>query len=120
MEKNSFAILGRYRMGWLLVSCGLILLLSHGPLAGLFLAKAVRLRRLCAVTPVAGMLASMRFNHWAGRSLLPVLLFPLGTLLMVAMALRAGILTVRRGGVVWRGTLYPTEQLRANMRLEVF
>lgn len=39
---------------------------------------------------------------------------------MVAMALRAGILTVWRGGVVWRGTLHPTEQLRQNMRLEVF
>jgi len=120
MEKNSFAILGRYRVGWLLLSCGLILLLSLGPLAGLFLAKALWLRGLCAVTLVVGIVARMRFNHWAVRSLLPVLLFPLGTLLIVAMALRAGILTVWRGGVVWRGTLYPTEQLRANMRLEVF
>jgi hypothetical protein len=43
------------------------------------------------------------------------LLHPLSSLLFVYIMLRSMLLTVARGGVVWRGTFYPLEELRAGM-----
>jgi len=48
---------------------------------------------------------------WAG------LLFPLGALVNIALLLRTAWLGWRRGGVLWRGTLYPSELLRGNLRV---
>jgi hypothetical protein len=42
---------------------------------------------------------------------------PLGDGLMAYVLARATVLGVRRGGLVWRGTVYPTELLRAGQRV---
>jgi hypothetical protein len=42
---------------------------------------------------------------------------PLGDLLMAYVFARATLLGVRRGGLVWRGTTYPTALLRAGQRV---
>jgi hypothetical protein len=42
---------------------------------------------------------------------------PVGDLLMAYVIGRATVLGVRRGGLVWRGTTYPTELLRAGQRV---
>ena len=49
--------------------------------------------------------------------LLPSL--PLGDFVMVYVVARATVLGVRRGGLVWRGTLYPTELLRGGRRVDM-
>jgi hypothetical protein len=36
------------------------------------------------------------------------------------MVIRAGVLGAWRGGVVWRGTLYPNALLRAGRRVRLF
>ena len=57
-------------------------------------------------------------SRWAGwRRLLPGLAGPLTAPLMAAMVLRSAWLGRRRGGVVWRGTLYTDDQLRAGSRI---
>jgi len=43
------------------------------------------------------------------------LLHPISSALFVYIMLRSMILTLGRGGVVWRGTFYPLEQLRKGM-----
>jgi hypothetical protein len=52
------------------------------------------------------------------RPMLATLAFPVGTLLFVAFLLRSGWLGWRRGGILWRGTLYPTGLLRTGVRFE--
>jgi hypothetical protein len=42
-------------------------------------------------------------------------LHPIGATLFVYILLRSMILTLARGGVVWRGTFYPLEDLRKGM-----
>jgi hypothetical protein len=37
---------------------------------------------------------------------------PFGALLFVYAMLRSAFLTLRQGGVIWRGTLYPLAELR--------
>jgi hypothetical protein len=50
-------------------------------------------------------------------SVLPSL--PLGDFVMAYVIARATVLGVRRGGLVWRGTTYPTELLRAGQRVDM-
>jgi hypothetical protein len=56
-------------------------------------------------------------NRAAGRGMFPSLLTPIGATLFVVFNLRAAYLTWRRGGIVWRGTLYPIEAIKAGTRL---
>jgi 2-keto-4-pentenoate hydratase len=42
-------------------------------------------------------------------------LHPAGAALFVYIMLRSMALTLARGGVVWRGTFYPLEELRKGM-----
>jgi hypothetical protein len=46
------------------------------------------------------------------------LLFPVGVLLITAMMLRAGYQCVKNGGIDWRGTHYPLDQLRTGQRVK--
>jgi hypothetical protein len=72
---------------------------------------------LAALSCGAALLAQGIICRWARRPLLPSLLVPVGVVLNVWMSLRAGWLAVRRGGLLWRGVLYPLERLRQGARL---
>ncbi len=65
-----------------------------------------------AITLVALLLLNLRY--WRLTTISPVylVLFPIATLLFVGTLLSSMILALRRGGVLWRGTLYPLEELR--------
>ena len=56
-------------------------------------------------------------HRWANRPILPGLLMPLVVPLATAMFLWIGWLGVVRGGVLWRGTLYPSKILREGKRV---
>jgi hypothetical protein len=49
---------------------------------------------------------------------LDLVLFPVGVLMITAMMLRAGYQCLRNGGIDWRGTHYPIDQLRAGQRVK--
>ena len=42
------------------------------------------------------------------------LFFPFGALVFVFTLLRSTLITLKRGGVIWRGTFYPLAELRKN------
>lgn len=117
LEKNLFGILGRYRMLQLLSLCALMTFFLVGPLAGLALSPQCWVRWVCAASLCAGLCTQLALDRWLGRNVLRGLLAPLGALMLIVMALRAGVLSLRRGGIIWRGTLYPTVLLRAGMRV---
>jgi glycosyltransferase involved in cell wall biosynthesis len=48
-----------------------------------------------------------------------LLSLPLGDVVMSWIVLRATLLGVRRGGAMWRGTVYPTALLRAGRRVDM-
>jgi glycosyltransferase involved in cell wall biosynthesis len=112
LTKNFFAHL-RYNLGFALLALLGMLWLHLGPWLGTALATgwaragyAVALGSLIAV--YAGM---------SGRSRVGVgyvLLHPVASLLMVYTILRSTVLTVGRGGVLWRGTFYPLAELKKN------
>ena len=57
--------------------------------------------------------------RWSKSRLLPALLFPLAALIAAAVMLRSGWLGCCRGGIMWRGTLYRKDQLRAGRRVKL-
>ena len=63
--------------------------------------------------------SSVILARWSKSRLLPSLLFPLAAIVAAGIMLRSGWLGYRRGGIMWRGTLYPKDQLLAGRRLKI-
>ena len=60
--------------------------------------------------------SSLAFNDWLDRPAWHAMFAPLGTSVMGAMIVRAGVLGKLRGGIYWRGTFYPTELIKPGRR----
>jgi cellulose synthase/poly-beta-1,6-N-acetylglucosamine synthase-like glycosyltransferase len=113
LTKNFFAIMS---FQWLraLLSCAALLFLNLWPFLGVWLAHG------WARLPYAVALFSM-FSIYFGMSLhssVPpyyFVLHPISTVLFTYTMIRSMCLTLWRGGVVWRGTKYPLEELRKGL-----
>ena len=72
-----------------------------------------------ATVSAAWVAASVLMSRWVRQPAWPALLSPLTAPLAAFAVVRAAVLGRRQGGIVWRGTLYPTEALRAGKRLRL-
>ena len=112
LGKNGFAIF-RYNLALALVALTGLTVLLFAPLAALAGPPAAR----WAFVPFA---VSIFFLHRLSRKQSDVparylLLFPIGAALLIYGVLRSVVLTLARGGVVWRGTRYPRSPCCAGM-----
>ena len=112
LEKNSFAGL-EYRVGAVVASVTAVVVLhlwpwvavfvTHGPTRWLNAAVVAMILLLCWWNaPLAGV------RRWLG------IFYPVATALFAYIIVRSTVLTLRQGGVRWRGTLYPLAALKAN------
>ena len=113
LSKNFFAILS-FQWPRALLSCFALAFLNLMPFVGVWIAHG------WARLPYAVALGSM-FMIYVGmswKSSIPpyyFVLHPISTVLFVYAVLRSMYLTLSRGGVVWRGTKYPLDELRRGM-----
>ena len=113
LTKNFFAIMS-FQWWRALLSAFALAFLNLMPFLGIWLAHG------WARLPYAVALASM-FAIYVGmswKSDVPAYYFalhPISALLFVYTMLRSMGLTLARGGIVWRGTFYPLEELRRGM-----
>jgi cellulose synthase/poly-beta-1,6-N-acetylglucosamine synthase-like glycosyltransferase len=113
LTKNFFAVLSFQAWRTVLSAFGLAFL-NYGPFLGVWLAHG------WARAPFGVALGSM-FVIYVGmswRSAVPpyyFLLHPVSTTLFIYTLLRSMFLTLWNGGIVWRGTKYPLEELRKGM-----
>ena len=113
LTKNFFAVMS-FQWPRLLLSCFALAFLNLMPFLGIWLAHG------WARLPYAVALASM-FLIYVGvswKSAVPsyyFVLHPLSTALFIYTMLLSMIVTLGRGGVVWRGTFYPLEELRKGL-----
>ena len=113
LTKNLFALM-LYRWPRTLGAAFLLLLFNLGPFVGLALAPGwMRLGYALAVGALA--LLYLCLSRYSRISPLYVVLHPLSTLLFTGTLLRSMVLALGRGGVVWRGTKYPLEELRKGL-----
>ena len=86
-------------------------------LAGFWIPGLAWLGWLGVAALVAGIAMGLRLARWSHRPLVPVLVFPIGTLCMVGILVRAGVLGALRGGISWRGTFHSSKSLRRGARV---
>ena len=113
LTKNFFAIMS-FQWPRALGSCFALAFLNFMPFAGILLAHGwARLGYAVALFSMFSIYVGM-----SRKSDIPpyyFVLHPLSTALFVYTMLRSTFLTLSRGGVLWRGTFYPLEQLRNGM-----
>jgi len=113
LTKNFFAVLSFQWWRALLSAIGL-LFLNLGPFVGIWLAHGWQ-RLPFAVALVSMFLLYLGMSR---RSRIPsyyFVLHPIATLMFVYTLLRSTVITLWNGGVVWRGTKYPLEELRKGL-----
>jgi glycosyltransferase involved in cell wall biosynthesis len=120
LEKNLFGPGSHYRWQLMLVRVGIIWALVAGPYFSLIFGLAHGLAPLW-IAGAAAISVQLIFPVCcvADRKTrgLILLLFPVGVLLITAMMLRAAYQCLKNGGIDWRGTHYPIDQLRAGQRV---
>jgi glycosyltransferase involved in cell wall biosynthesis len=112
LMKNMFSVLD-YSLTLALLACASQFLLFVWP----FLAIAIMRGNvqwlnagvaICALIACASNGTIVKVHWWWSLTL------PLAAFLSMYLMMRAALLTLRNGGIEWRGTRYPLDQLRAN------
>ncbi|HZZ38751.1 MAG TPA: glycosyltransferase family 2 protein [Acidobacteriaceae bacterium] len=100
----------------LLLGAWLALLVFGGvPLAGLFTPSVViRITSVLSLLMIA-LLYQQASRYYNRISLAWVFTFPVALALVLYAMLRSMFITLRTGGVTWRGTFYPLRELRRNL-----
>lgn len=113
VTKNFFAVFG-YRVALALAVLLAMILLQLVPFAAVFVAHgSARLFYALAVLTMLGMHAGV--DRANGVSPLYALTYPVGALLVCYMIVRSVVVTLWQGGVTWRGTFYPLQELRKGL-----
>jgi hypothetical protein len=110
VTKNFFASAG-YNVAFVALSAVGLLLTNVAPFVALFLAHGwIRIFASIAVAIALGFHVGV--NIVMRVSPLYALTHPIGALLCCYMLLRSTLVTLWHGGVTWRGTFYPLEELK--------
>lgn len=118
LEKNLFgAVAGYSALRWVAALLAMTWIFV-APLAVLVApGVGMPVRALAAASVLFSMAAAGVMERWTGRPARHALLTPIGDVLLVWMTARAGWLALRRGGILWRDTLYPLDELRRLRRV---
>jgi len=115
LEKNFFAGLN-YRVGLVLPAALVMLWLCIGPSLGLFVgpwwSRLVCGLGVAAIVGLTGLSrSSSSIRAWHGLTL------PIGGLAIVYALIRSVAIAQARGGITWRGRLYPLQDLRNHVKM---
>jgi hypothetical protein len=117
MQKNFFAITGRFSPVRLALQASVMGWFGLVPLAALLPVTLPWLRALLVATLGVQLLATLVAGRWAARPTVPSLLPWVGMVLGALVMLRAAFVGWQRGGIEWRGVLYPTSLLGERQRV---
>jgi glycosyltransferase involved in cell wall biosynthesis len=110
MTKNLWAAF-RFYIWLALLGCLWLIVFCVAPGAGLFYAPT----RIPAILTLAAVAYGYNLmGRTSGLSTWNALLFPLSALAFIFTLLRSMLITLKQGGVIWRGTFYSLAELRKN------
>jgi glycosyltransferase involved in cell wall biosynthesis len=110
VTKNFFAAAG-YSLPFVVVAVAGLLLMNITPFLGVFFGHGW-IRALAAASLVILVFFHTAIAVTMRVSPLYALTHPVGALLMIYMLLRSTVVTLRQGGIVWRDTFYPLDELK--------
>ena len=110
LMKNMFAGYG-YRVLDVLISVVAVFILSILPFIAFWFTTGAA-RAACALTCLVAVLIEGRLVQETHEPAIYGLTHPIGAAVFIYMSLRAMIETLWRGGIIWRGTFYPLNELR--------
>jgi hypothetical protein len=114
LEKNFFAATG-FRIDLALGGAVLIIILGVMPYLGLFVgpwwARLACGAGVASITAMAGASTRQSGIGWYYAATIPM-----AAILTLIAFVRSVVLTLYRGGVQWRGHLYPLDELKAHIR----
>ena len=118
LEKNLFGTVSRYRLWRLLLQLPFLFAVVLAP----FVACVYQLWPL-QLLGVLALAASYRYYYEIGRIAhyprYTVLLGQFGNLIVIYALLRSAYLTLRRKGIIWRGTFYSIDELKREQRVKL-
>lgn len=113
VEKNFFAG-AQFRIPVVAVQVLGLIVMNVLPFAGLFFGDGW-VRVVAAISVLMAMCFHLGVDIVMGVSPFYCLTLPLGALIFSYMILRSTIVTLRQGGIVWRDTFYPLDELRRGL-----
>lgn len=118
LQKNCFAVVGRFSLPRMVGQSVMLVWFGLFPFAAL-LPVTPGLRFIAALALAVQLMATLAGSRWGARPTVPALLPGVGYCLLAYMMLRAGFVGWRKGGIEWRGVLYPTAILKNRQRVKV-
>jgi len=113
VEKNFFAG-AQFRVAVVAAQISALVLMNVAPFLGLAFGHDW-VRILAAISVLLAMCFHFGIDVVMRVSPLYCFTLPLGALIFSYMILRSTIVTLRQGGIVWRGTFYPLAELRRGL-----
>jgi len=110
VTKNFFAALS-YNVALVVIALAGLLLTNVLPFAGVFLAHGWT-RVFWAIAVVIAVCYHAGVNIVMRVSPFYAFTHPLGAILLGYMLVRSTVITLRQGGIIWRDTFYPLEELK--------
>ncbi len=108
LTKNLFSAF-RFHISLALGACLWLIVFCAAPVFGLLLPQT----RMPALFTLSAIAISYRlYGRISGISAWLALLSPFAALLFIYALLRSMVITLRQGGIIWRGTFYPLATLR--------
>jgi len=118
MQKNLFSS-ARYSYLRLVPLLALLTMFSLSPLAGFLPSAPAALGVLSALALLSSVALGLASRGLFVSRVTPYFLGPAGFLLVTLMIANSGLMCALRGGIDWRGTLYPLEALRKGQRVKL-
>lgn len=112
LMKNSFSVV-QYNPFLMIAGVVFYVIVGLGPLAALGLGSGP-LRLFGGIAVAVQLMVHLVVAREAHLPKRAVLLYPIVYLLFAWIVLRAVVLNLAQGGIVWRGTFYPLSELRKN------
>jgi glycosyltransferase involved in cell wall biosynthesis len=113
VEKNFFAG-AQFRISVVALQIFGLIVMNVLPFAGLFFGHGW-VRALAAISLLIAMCFHLGVDIVMRVSPLYCVTLPLGAIIFSYMILRSTIITLRQGGIVWRDTFYPLDELRRGL-----
>ena len=112
LGRLAFAGLGSYSGKRLALAASIPFFLDMLPYIAFFISDSITVKAISLATIFLSIIVINLLNIYLRRPLLPTIFPPLNHLLAYFICLHSAITNGIRGGIIWRGTFYPSSELK--------